>query len=302
MVDTEARKAFASYIYLIITGTEILKGQELYKLTKIPKNTDFNNNMISPIGPGIATLALNQNANFTFNNSKKYLVQLFGHKPTGITTCCFSVPKRNQILINIDISNSFTSDHDLNDGMRGPKKSENFVTLNSNGTIESDTYIKIRDDETKFERHTLENIKSKIIKILEKKEDSIKNLNIFSSLEESVLEYDFKLSIEDMKDIDKKTGIHLVPVAPVVPDMPTKSIMLFYNGICILNTEHYHCYTVLGKSSYDKIIVLLKEDELTQPNIVDFFALFPSIEIDAFKKKYIKYKLKYLKLAEMLKL
>lgn len=112
---SDFKNALSSYIYLIISSTDctspILNQLFINPNTIILNKTRFQknypqNNFFSPIGPGFMKLSEFPDINFKFISSFK-LNQIMGHKPFGISTSFFEINNYNQVLINLDTSNTF---------------------------------------------------------------------------------------------------------------------------------------------------------------------------------------------------
>lgn len=309
----EQERWFAAYVYLIILGTEIYSKAALIDIyDPVIESTypGFNNNFLSPIGGGIVTLSVNESINFCYSQLNKICYQLMGHKPLGVSTSYFNLIKNHkQVLVNLDISNSFTSDYAINDYQSKSYNNVNLCKLLGNSKIfinENTTKLTSIDNFTtlhpavKADAKNLANILSVNGRfcIISNDFDNLQQIYCNSN---NMIQTNFFLNFT--LDLNHQKLKYTFSIPQKYTTKPPYVIL--YNGSCKINNskQDYDCFVITIQNSHIKIIALLKDVDYTDHNVVLKLLGLNDITAPAavkLEQKYLKYKQKYLTLVNKL--
>jgi hypothetical protein len=274
---------FASLIYVLLMGTEIQSNDKLKELFVLQNGS---NSYLSPIGPGILDLSSKwsnpiTDVNMKFNDNDRQLIQIMGHKPFGICPSFYTLPDDyHTTLVCTDTSNSFVGTK----YNTGTEYNYSYVSITNAGQLAS--YGQFKD----FKEFVFQKLnKLSLDDILHKQSKHTIYCNkTMTELEKISIKYQLTIVPQELFILFNKLITNY------------KNMNYFYNGIMEIDSSKYHVFTIVRSYNSTLIIGTVEEikeilTQLTQLTTQE--GGFSSL----FKKKYLKYKQKYLELTNKIK-
>ena len=279
----------------------ISKISKINTLNSTLENYNFNSTLESPILPGYNNL--NENTLFKINGYNIY--QFLGHQPYGYGCSFKKYDDFDTTIINLDNSGTYRGRYrTYNDN----KKIMNYVLIeNDNIKLFSDIYIDINKDIDFFTNKKYITTDNEYVKNFE---DQLELNNLFDYNNKIIISNN---NIKDNNIINIKIENNIINYKnniPITTEVINGYMYYFYNhGCSSINKINYYIFT-LGRRekekpvvTFDKILFILNNKDknkliskMTPPS--GGGKLNNQIGGGRYYNKYLKYKMKYLKLKQ----